>query len=304
VTDSIQGLVPILATPFLPGGALDVASLRRLTEFQLNSQVNGVAVFGMASEGFALTVDERARILREVSQIVSGAVPIVAGVAATSTTTALEQAHAAEANGASALMILPPFMVKPNARQLVDFYVDIAADIETQVMVQDAPGATGVAMGLATVAELSKIHRVTSIKVEAPPTAPKIEAIAAIVDEEFVILGGANSQFLIEEYARGSSGTMPACEFSDLLAPIFAELECGRESAACESFIQLLPLLAFGVQPGIAWAVHKEILVHRGIIAHGTVRSPAADMVSGDRKALARLLQKLDLPEVKVAEAI
>ncbi|WP_459722272.1 hypothetical protein [Actinophytocola sp. KF-1] len=29
------------------------------------------------------------------------------------------------------------------------------------------------------------------------------------------------------------------------------------------------------MQQGVAWAIHKEVLVRRGVIAHATVRSPA-----------------------------
>lgn len=293
---TVRGLVPILATPFLPDGALDVPSLRRLTEFQLASRVDGMAVFGMASEGFALTADERTRILAEVTAVVAGAVPVVAGVAATSTVTAVEQARAAEDNGASALMVLPPFMVKPGSQQLVDFYAEVGAACTTEIMVQDAPGVTGVTMAVPTIVELAKVPGVTSVKVEAPPTAPKIGAIVERAGADFAVLGGQNSQALIEEYARGCVGTMPACEFSDLLAPVVADLTDGRIEPARQVFTRLLPLLAFGTQPGLAWAVHKEILVRRGVIAHATVRAPAANLDAGSHRALTHLLDELAPP--------
>jgi 2-keto-3-deoxy-L-arabinonate dehydratase len=296
VPSPVRGLVPILATPFTRGGALDVPSLRRLTEFQLAGGVDGLAVFGMASEGFALTADERDRILAEVSAVVAGAVPIVAGVAATSVATALEQVRSCEAGGASALMVLPPFMVKPGPAQLIDFYGEIGAAASTSVMVQDAPGPTGVSMAVPTIVELSKLEGVTSIKVEALPTAPKIAAVVEAAEADFLVLGGQNSQFLLEENARGAVGTMPACEIADLLAPIVADLAAGRAAQARQAFTPLLPLLVFGVQPGIAWAVHKEVLVRRGVIADACVRTPAAPLDPGSRQALGRILDQLIFP--------
>jgi len=291
VPHTVHGLVPILATPFLPDGSLDLPGLRRLTEFQLASGVDGVAVFGMASENFALTAAERTVILREVTGVVAGAVPVVAGVAATSTVTALEQVAAFEA--ASALMVLPPFMVKPGPAQVVDFYASVAA-AGPEVMVQDAPGATGVAMPVSLIVELAKLPGVTSVKVEAPPTAPKVAAVVdAVADQEFAVLGGQNAQFCLAEYAGGAVGTMPACEFPDLLAPILADW---RGAGARAAFTRLLPLVLCGLQQGIAWAIHKEVLVRRGIIEHATVRSPAG---TPSRAALAELdavLADLALP--------
>jgi 4-hydroxy-tetrahydrodipicolinate synthase len=297
VTHTVQGLVPILATPFLPDGGLDLPGLRRLTKFQLASGVDGVAVFGMASEGFALTAAERARILTEVVRVTAGAVPVVAGVNGTSTVTAIEQAREAEEGGAAVLMVLPPFMVKPSTAQLVDFYGDLTAAVGVEVMVQDAPGVTGVAMPTSLVVELSKLAGVTSVKVEAPPTTPKIGAVVeTVADARFAVLGGQNAQFCLEEFARGAVGTMPACEFSDMLAPLLADWGQGRRAEARVGFARLLPLVRFGLQPGIAWAVHKEVLVRRGVIEHATVRSPAAPLDAGSQHGLALLLDDLALP--------
>ncbi|WP_244632021.1 dihydrodipicolinate synthase family protein [Microbacterium sp. Se63.02b] len=147
---TLHGLMPILATPFDESGRLDRESLRRLVEFQLASGVDGVAVFGMASEGFALTTEERRVILDDVVGVVDGRVPVIAGVNGTSTATSIEQSLLAEEGGADALMVLPPFMVKPPAGTLVDFYGEVAAATSLSVMVQDAPGVTGVAMAPAS----------------------------------------------------------------------------------------------------------------------------------------------------------
>lgn len=292
---TVHGLVPILATPFQPDGSLDLPSLRRLTEFQLTSGVDGVAVFGMASEGFALTSSERRQILDEVTDVVSGAVPVVAGVNGTSTVTSIEQAVEAAEGGADALMVLPPFMVKPSQGQLIDFYRDVAASVDIEVMVQDAPSNTGVTMPPSAIVEMSKLDGVTSVKVEAAPTAPKVSAVVDALgdDDTFAVLGGQNAQFCLEEYARGAIGTMPACEFSDLLAPVLADLGSGRAAQAHAGFTPLMPLVVFGLQSGIAWAVHKEVLVARGLIAHATVRSPAQPLDDPGRAALSRIIHDL-----------
>ncbi|RZT07568.1 4-hydroxy-tetrahydrodipicolinate synthase [Kribbella sp. VKM Ac-2569] len=293
--NTVHGLVPILATPFLPDGSLDLPGLRRLTAFQLASGVHGVAVLGMASEAFALTAAERRLITTTVAEVIAGAVPLVAGVAATSTVTAVEQATEAAAAGADAVMVLPPFMVAPSPAQLPDFYAAVAA-IGPEVMVQDAPGATGVVMSPQQIIELSRITGVTSVKVEAPPTAPKVAAVADRIDESgFVVLGGQNAQFLLDELAAGAVGSMPACEIPDLLAPVLADWQAARYDDARARFDRLLPLLVYGLQPGLAWAVHKEVLVRRGLIDHATVRVPARDLDIRSRAGLTAILDRLGI---------
>ncbi|WP_102193186.1 dihydrodipicolinate synthase family protein [Microbacterium aurantiacum] len=299
MTMTLHGLMPILATPFDEAGALDRDSLRRLVEFELASGVDGVAVFGMASEGFALTADERRTILDDVVRIVDRRVPVVAGVNGTSTATSIEQALIAEEGGADALMVLPPFMVKPPAATLVDFYGEVAAATALSVMVQDAPGVTGVSMPPALIAEIARLDGVDSVKIEAPPTAPKVGAVVdAVGDSDFAVLGGQNAQFCLEEYARGAVGTMPACEFPDLLAPVLADFVAGRVDDARAGFRRMLPLVLIGLQGGIAWAVHKEVLVARRIIEHATVRYPAARLDAGSRAAVDLVIEELDLPRL------
>lgn len=302
---TLHGLMPILATPLDETGALDRPSLRRLVEFELAAGVDGVAVFGMASEGFALTAAERSVILSDVVEIVAGRVPVIAGVNGTSTATAIEQALAAEEGGADALMVLPPFMVKPPPASLVEFYADVAAATSLSIMVQDAPGVTGVAMAPSLIAELSRIDGVDSVKIEAPPTAPKVGAVVeAVAAPGFAVLGGQNAQFCLEEYARGAVGTMPACEFADLLAPVLAQFTDGRVEEARAGFRRMLPLVLIGLQGGIAWAVHKEVLVARGIIEHATVRYPAGRLDAGSRAAVDLVIAELGLaasPAVPVA---
>ena len=302
---SIRGLMPILATPFDRTGTLDRPGLRRVVEFQLDAGVSAVAVFGMASEGYALTAEERAAILFDVRDVVAGAVPIVAGVNATSTVTAVEQARVAEAGGADVLMVIPPYMVKPPASGLPGFYADVAASTGLEVMIQDAPLMTGVTMSPQLIGELSRIDRVTSVKVEAPPTVPKVEQVVLAVagQPNFVVIGGQNAQFALDEYERGSVGTMPACEFSDVLGPVLADWEAGRHADARGGFQRLLPLILFGLQSGLAWAVHKEVLVARGLIEDPCVRFPAGALDAGSRKSLANILDTLALPKLRWARA-
>jgi 4-hydroxy-tetrahydrodipicolinate synthase len=285
------GLIPILATPFTDAGELDVPSLRSLVEFELASGADGLAVFGMASEGFALTAAERVVILREVRAVAGADVPIVAGINGTSTVGALEQVRAAE--GADQVMVLPPFLVKPGPGQLVEFFGEVAERGGIPVMIQDAPGVTGTAIGVSAVADLAGLPGITSIKVEAPPTPPKI---AALRDTGLAVLGGQNAQALIEEYDNGSVGTMPACEFTDLLRPVIDDLAAGRRGDARAAFTRILPLIHIGVRPGQAWAVHKEVLLRRGVIASAAVRLPARPLEPVTAKALEEILEELELP--------
>lgn len=291
-----SGLVPILATPFAPDGSLDRPSLRRLVEFQVDCGVAAIAVFGLASEGFSLTTEEKSIILADVRDVLGPGLPIVAGVNATSTATAVEQALAAAGGGADALMVLPPFLAKQPVGRLGDFFATVAERSGLPVMVQDAPATTGVAMPVPLLVELSKLPGVTAVKIETQPTAPKVGAVVDATGGEWAVFGGQNALFVLEEYARGAIGTMPACEFADGLASVLRDWHDGRFEDAHHGFNRLLPLIRFGLQPGIAHAVHKDLLVRRGVITHDTVRDPVLPLDAGSRAALDVIWRMNPLP--------
>ena len=122
------------------------------------------------------------------------------------------------------------------------------------------------------------------------PTAPKVGAVVAATPPQFLTLGGQNALFVLEEYGRGALGTMPACEFPDLLRPVLDLWDKGERDHARAAFTALLPLVRFGLQPGIAWSIHKHVLVSRGVIASAMVRAPATDADAGTLADLELLL--------------
>ena len=142
----LTGVCPILPTPFDMENKIDVESLKRVVRFMLECKVSGIALFGNASEAFALTQEEKELIARVVVSENAGAVPLIFGAGGTSTETALVSCRWAESAGADVLMIMPPYMIKPNGKQVYDFYAAIASAVHTPIMIQDAPGASGVNM--------------------------------------------------------------------------------------------------------------------------------------------------------------
>ncbi|UFU02861.1 dihydrodipicolinate synthase family protein [Ruania suaedae] len=294
----ISGLVPVLATPFTDDGGLDLDSLERLIEFQLASSADGLAIFGMASEAFSLSDDERHQILR-TTVATAHDIPVVAGVSATGLSAAVDQVRVAADGGAAGVMVLPPHLVKPQPAHLIDFYGGVGEEaqrLDIDVMVQDAPGATGVQQSVALLGELARLPGVASIKVEAPPTVPKIHGVVAeVADTQVVVLGGQNAQFVLDEYACGAQGTMPAAEFTDVLREILDRWDEGARKEARALFARLLPLIVWGLQAGPAWAVHKEVMHHRGIISSARVRMPAHTLEPYQRELLDEIVEQLDL---------
>lgn len=273
------GVFPILATPFEEDGSVDYESLRKLVRFEMDAKVHGLALFGMASETYTLVEPEKEKILSIVKEEVNGRLPLIIGSGHTSLNGAVQLSKKAQKDGAAALMVMAPSMAKPDGKRLYEYYAGIASAVDIPIMIQDAPVASGVNLPTATVARLVKeFENVRYIKVEAPPTIMKISEVLDATNGEITVFGGMNGVFMFEEFARGSVGTMPACEFPAVAVAIFEAFRAGDIQEARDIFVRHLPLFRMGTLPGYAMAIHKEILRRLGVTRTGAVRNPNATL--------------------------
>ncbi len=246
-------------------------------------------MFGNAAEGYTLLAAEKSEILTRVGNRAAGRVPLCVGVGATGTAAAIEQCLEAEQLGASTLMVLPPYYLKPDAEGVVDFYKAIGAAVEIPIMVQDAPLLTGVNIPPTMMARLEdEIEAVQFAKVEAPPTAPKISAVRRAAPN-LTLLGGLNGQFMIEEITRGARGQMPAADMTSIYVEVWDHLEAGNREAGWKRFRHALPLIRFELQPGLGVSAVKHNLVERGVIQSATVRPPTRSLDAAGLEELVEL---------------
>jgi 4-hydroxy-tetrahydrodipicolinate synthase len=290
-------LVPILATPFTQQGAVDYASLRRLVAFQVRCGVDGLGLLGSASEVRSLNDEERMRIVEEVAAEVDGRVPLIGGIGWGSARPVAEQAKTAAASGAGMLMVMPP--ESADHQEVLDFYRATAEASPVPLMIQHAPQLTGTLLPRPLLERLFALNAVQAIKIEAQPTPLTVTEAVAAAAGRVAVFGGQNALFVLEELERGAVGTMPACEFSDALRRMLDLYFAGAEAEARALFNLLLPLIRYGLQPGIAWAIHKEVLRLGGVIATNVVRPPALPLDDATAARLRIILT--DLAEVDLA---
>lgn len=292
----LEGIYPILATPFTESGEVDEQSLRELVRFQLHAGVDGIALFGMASEMYTLLDDEKAHIAEVVVDEVKGRVPLVFGSGHTGLEVAVQLSIRAERAGADALMVLPPYMAKPDGKRLYDYFAAIAKAVEIPIMIQDAPLASGVNIPSAMMAKLSKeFENIAYVKVEAPPTTAKTTEVLDQSEGRLTVFGGMNGMYFYEELKRGAVGTMPACEFPEVCVKIYQAFKAGDMDTARTTFYQYLPFMRIGTLPGMAMSVHKEVLKAGGVIRSAYVRNPNAPIDEQTLEEVMDTLKGLDL---------
>src|SRR5512145_2374437 len=105
---TLGGVLPVLATPFLPGGEPDAEGLRGIARYAIAAGADGVVYPGVASEYDLLTPGERSRLTAIVAAEARGRVPLVVGGSAPDPATTEVVARQAREQGAAALMVMAP----------------------------------------------------------------------------------------------------------------------------------------------------------------------------------------------------
>jgi 4-hydroxy-tetrahydrodipicolinate synthase len=291
-----DGVYTVVPTPFTDAGELDVESLERLVGFLVELGVDGLLVLGVLGEAPKLLPDER-RAVVETAIRASAGLPVIVGVTHASTAGTRALATAAERAGAAAVLIAPP-RLDPAAGEdaLIGYFHDVADAISLEIVLQDHPASSGVHLPAELVARLaSMVPQIQSVKLEDPPTPPKISRVLELTPSGFKVYGGLGGVFLLEELNRGAHGTMTGFAFPELLVEVQrAHARRDLETAAAV-FFRYLPLVRFEFQEAIGLAIRKRIYRLRGAIASDHVRSPTAPLDEGTAAELERLVHGLGL---------
>jgi dihydrodipicolinate synthase/N-acetylneuraminate lyase len=287
-----RGVYVIVPTPFNADLSLDIDGLRRIVRFCLACGVHGLVAPANASEQPYLSDDERRVVIRTVIEEGRGHAVVVAGVTASTRLIAAGLAREAEAMGADALMAMPPNMARATEGEIREYYAAIDAAGSLPVFLQNYSGAGGTPMSPRLMADLLRdLPDVRFAKEETEFSSAMMtqtmEVAGAALEGMF---GGKAGRHLLDEYARGACGTMPACEISDVHVQLWDALEAGDTRRAREIYRILLPLLMF--ETGYGTAVYKEVLRRRGVIGCAVIRQTGGRIL--DRFAMADLTAILD----------
>lgn len=271
----IEGIVPILVTPFDDDGRIDGDSLATIVEHNIAAGVHGLGI-AIGSEIFKLTEAERDWLTRHVSQIVAGRVPFVVNASAAGTDLAIHYARMAEAGGADALMVMPPAFFPVEATDLLIHFRRLGAATGLPIVLQDvvqAPIAPAMALRIA-----EACPTVHCLKVETPPVTPRVSDACHTLGDRLTVFGGAGGAYFLEELRRGARGTMPFCTLPEIYVEVWRLFNDGDEAGAREvfdtAFIALNRLAAQTAD--MFFHVHKQLLVRQGLIRTAFVRSPTS----------------------------
>lgn len=279
MTDRLTGCGTALVTPFRADGALDEDALRLLVARQLEAGIDYLVPCGSTGEAATLSLEEHARVVRVVAEVVNGRVPVVAGAGASDTARAVALGQASVRAGATHLLVVSPMYNKPPQRGLLAHFRSVADACGVPIVLYNVPGRTAGNVEAVTVLELAADPRFVALK-EASGNLEQVDAILADAPAGFLVLSGDDA----------------------LTVPIMALGGRGVVSVVSNLFPAAMVALTRAVDRGdlaSARAIHRALrpIMHAAFLESNPIPAKAALAADG------LLREVLRLPLVPMAEA-
>ena len=286
----LEGIFPIVPTPFLENGAVDYASIERLIEFMARKRVHGLAIMGALGEGHKLTEAERAGVIDVYRKHLPAGMSLVVGVRAAATDPAAMMARQAREQGADALLVGPHGVQQDAA--LLAYYRRVSDAAGIPCIIHDYPAVTGITLSVPLISQIfGACEHIRHIKLEDPPTGAKMQALATAAGAGLKVFGALGGMYALEELELGAVGIMTGFVYAELLVRLFELARKGEWDAAATLFFDFLPLNRWEFQPGIGVSLRKQVLVRLGVFSTAAVRHPGA---AADARTVAQLFRIVD----------
>src|SRR6202048_856908 len=159
-----HGVFPYLVSPIDPDGRIRTGVLGRLCDDLIKSGVHGLTPLGSTGEFAYLNNERRAAVVQTTIEAAGGRVPVVAGVASTSTLDAVAQAQVYQKLGADGILAILEAYFPLGDAQVEGYFRAIADAVEIPVVIYTNPQFQRSDLTLDVIARLAMHPRIGYIK--------------------------------------------------------------------------------------------------------------------------------------------
>jgi 4-hydroxy-tetrahydrodipicolinate synthase len=199
-----KGVFPAVTTKLKDDGSLDHEAIKAGLNRLIENGVSGVVMMGMVGENAQLTPEEKRTVLELAVQTVAGRVPVISGLAETSTESAAQFAKDAQAIGVQGLMVFPGLTYRSDDRETVAYYRAVARATDVGIMVYNNPRGYGVDMRPDLLDQLKDEANIVAIKEETYDTT-RVTDLFNRFGDRFVVFCGVDD-LVLESVALGVTG--------------------------------------------------------------------------------------------------
>lgn len=303
MTLDLSGVHPAHLVPFDESGEaiLEDPLCDHLRSLDRMDGIDAMVTNGHGAEVFALSPDERVRLVEIVDDTIAPTSPVISGLVAGSTAEATREAGRLAEAGADALLVFPPHTTINHRREAAVGYIEAVGDaVDIPLVLFQHPVWGGGTYDSDLLVELASLDPVIGVKNacwEMDRFQDDVFALQeADVDTQLLV---ANDEHLLASYAVRTDGTILilAAVIPELIIELHEAVQAGDLETARRAYQQADPLIrqAFGDPTADSTPRLKKMLELQGTFPNAVPRPPAVPVEESEIPAIKRVMERAGL---------
>ncbi|MFO0878915.1 MAG: dihydrodipicolinate synthase family protein [Gemmataceae bacterium] len=285
-----SGVFPAAVTHFRDDQGLDLPATMRHLDAMIDAGIHGLIMLGTVGENCSLEPGEKLDVLRATVEHVRRRVPVLTGVAESSTRQACKFAAEAARIGVDGLMVLPGMVYKSDPRETMAHFRTVAGASDLPIMIYNNPVSYGVDITPEMFVDLADEPKFVCIK-ESSDNPRRITDIKILCRDRYTLFCGVDD-LVLEGIVLGASGWV-----SGLVNAFPAEnrllwdlATAGKLAEALEVYRWYTPLLHLDTH--VKLVQYIKLAVHACGYGSELVRLPRLPLHGAERERILGIIRK------------
>ena len=283
-----SGVFPAITTQLKRDQSLDLAATATHADVLIESGVTGIVFLGSLGENQALSPEEKRTVIEAMVEIVNGRVPVLSGVAESSTAAACTYVRDLERLGADGFMLMPPMLYKGDPRETMTHFRRTAAATGLPMMLYNNPISYATDSTQEMFARLADVKNFVALK-ESTGNTRRITDLHNLVGDRYALFTGVDD-LVLESAVLGIDGWVAG---SGIAFPrenqYFWELtRAGKWEQAREIYRWFTPLLHLDTHT--KFVQYIKLAVQETGLGTEWVRSPRLPLTGLERKQILEII--------------
>src|SRR5436190_4843400 len=284
------GVFPAVTTQLKKDESLDLEATSRHVESLIASGVTGLIFLGSLGENQALTPEEKRRVLEAMVKTVKGRVPVLSGVAESSTSEACRYVRDGERLGADGFMLMPAMLYKGDPRETLAHFRTTARATGLPIMIYNNPLSYANDITPQMFAELASQKNFVALK-ESSGDTRRLTDLHNTVGDRYALFTGVDNLLLecailgIDGWVAGSGIAFPA--ENQYLWDLTRRGDWEKARALYRWFTPLLHL-----DVSTKFVQYITLAVQECGLGREWVRAPRLPLAGEERKRVLKIIQE------------
>lgn len=201
---SLIGTGVALVTPFKKDFSVDVESLKKIVDYQIENGIDYLVILGTTAENATLDIQEKEVVIKTIIDANNGRLPLVLGVGGNDTRQVVTELKTRDLSAFVAILSVSPYYNKPTQEGIYQHFKAIAQASPIPIILYNVPGRTASNILPSTVIRLANdFKNIVAIKEAAGDIAQAMKLINR-KPKDFLVISGDDMATLPIIFAGGS----------------------------------------------------------------------------------------------------